>query len=186
MLSYNEITPKKYIIYENEPYEVLSSLVFRKQKQKPVNKTKLKNLVSGRVVEVTFHQSDKVEEAGINTAKVQYIYNRKGEYWFHEEDNPQERFFLTEEIVGPSKKFLKEQQAVDAIFWGDKIIDIKIPIKVELKVIEAPPGIKGDTAAGGAKPVTLETGAVVTTPLFINEGDIVRINTETGEYVERA
>ena len=185
MLTYNEITQRKYIIYELEPYEVLVSHVFRKQQRKPVNQTKLKNLRTGKVTEISFHQSDKVEEATMETKKIKYLYPNKNEYWFCEENNPRERFNLEENIVGNGIKFLKENSLVEALVFSDEIIGLKLPIKIELKVKEAPPSIKGNTSAGGNKQVVLETGAVVNTPLFINEGDVIRINTDTGEYVER-
>jgi len=187
MLSYKEITPKKYIVYEGAPWEVLSSNVFRKQKRKPVNQTKLKNLITGGVIEVSFHQSDKAEEAEVENKKIKYLYTntKKGEFWFSEEDDPSKRFNLSESTIDEAGKFLKENSLVDALIFQENVIGIKLPIKVELKVAEAPPGVKGDTASGGNKPVTLQTGALVNVPLFINEGDIIRVNTDTGEYVER-
>jgi len=185
MLNYNEILPRKYIVLENEPYEVLSSNTAKKDRQKPVNKTKLKNLLNGRVVEQAFHQSDKVQEADINKRAVKYLYSNKGEFWFSNPENPQDRFKLTEEVIGESALFMKENSELTGLTFNDSIIGISLPIKMEFKVEEAPPGIKGNTAQGGSKVVTLETGKTVSTPLFINEGDIVRINTETGEYVER-
>lgn len=195
MLSYNQITPRIYIVYENEPWEVISSQVSRKQANKPVNRAKIKNLISERVIEHTFHVSDKVEEAEIESKKIKYLYTKKSvrmptqsnksEFWFSEKDDPRKRFNLPETIIDAGGKFLKENSLVDALIFYGKIIGIKLPIKVELKVIEAPPGTKGDTAGGGNKQVTLETGAIITVPLFINEGDVVRVNTETGEYVER-
>ena len=192
-LSYNEIIPRKIIEYNGEPCEVVSSHVFRKQQRKPVNQTKLKGLKSGKTLEISFHQSETVDEADIEKRAITYIYARKGEVWFHDAGNPKNRFPLPEEQVGDKIKFVRENTDVQAIVWDDpsgddegEIIDIEIPIKVELSVSEAPPSVKGNTAQGGSKQVTLETGAVVSTPLFINEGDVIRINTQTGEYVERA
>lgn len=186
MLEYNEITVRKYIIFENEPYEVLASHVFRKQQRKPVNATKLRSLISGRIVEHSFHVSDKVSEADISTKKVKYMYTNKGEFWFCDETNPANRFKLDEDVLGPAMKFIKANSIVDALVFDDKIFGVKLPIKVELKVTEAADAVRGDTAKGGNKVVTLETGATITCPMFIKEGDIVRINTETGEYSERA
>ncbi len=187
MLEYNEIKERKHIIFEGEPYEVLDSHVFRKQQRKPVNQTKLKNMISGRVVEHSFHQSDKAVEAELETKQTKYLYSnpKKNEVWFCYENKPSERFSLSENVIGQSLKFLKENSLVNAMIFEDKIIDVKLPIKVELKVTEAPPSIKGNTAQGGNKQVTLETGANVNVPLFINEGDIITINTETGEYTDR-
>lgn len=190
MLEYNEIRERKYIIYEDEPYEVLSSHVFRKQQRKPVNQTKLKNLISGRVVEVSFHSTDKVDEADMTTRKIKFLYKNKGEYWFCSEKDASDRFMLADDVLGSAGKFLKENSSVEAIIFTDdddneRIIGVKVPIKMEFKVVEAPPSIKGNTAQGGTKPVVLESGATINAPLFVNEGDTVRINTETGEYVER-
>jgi elongation factor P len=185
MFEYNEITVRKYIIFENEPYEVLASHVFRKQQRKPVNATKLKNLISGRIVEHSFHVSDKAAEAEIETKKVKYLYTSKGEFWFCDDKDPSNRFKLDEVMLGNAMKFIKTNSIVDALIFQDKIFGVKLPIKVELKVTEAPDAVRGDTAKGGNKVITLETGATITSPMFVKEGDIVRVNTETGEYSER-
>ncbi len=186
MLAYNKITEKKHIIFNDEPYEVISSHVFRKQKRKPVNATKLRNLLTGRVIEHSFHVPDKAPEAEIENKEIKYLYNNREEFWFCEKNNPRERFKLPEELIGEQVKFLKENSEVTALVFNEKIIGLKIPIKVELKVIEAQPAVKGNTAQGATKEVVLETGAVIQVPLFIKEGDVLRINTEKGEYVERA
>lgn len=185
ILSYNEIVPKTVIEYNNEPYEVLSSHVFRMQQRKPVNQTKLRHLVSGRVLEISFHQNESVPEADISKMQAQYLYTNRGESWFAEEGNPKNRFSFPENAVGDKVKWLKGNAVVDVLLYKENPVSITIPVKVDLKVKEAPPAIKGDTATGGDKKVVLETGAVVSTPLFINEGDILKINTDTGEYVER-
>lgn len=190
MLEYNEITERKYIVFENEPYEVLSSHVFRKQQRKPVNATKMRNVLTGRIVEHSFHVSDKATEADINKKEVKYLFTNKGEYWFCEPNNPSKRFELPAELIGDAGKFLKTNITVDALLYDDgsengKIIGLKLPIKMELKVVEAHPAVKGNTAQGGTKAVVLETGAEIQVPMFINEGDIVRVNTETGQYTER-
>lgn len=185
VLSYNEITLKKVIIYADEPWLVTASHVFRKQKRKPVNITKLKNLKSGRLVEVTFHVSETVEEATLETRAVTFIYKKPGEYWFHTVGKPAERFALKEDSVGEQGRFLKERSDIDVLMFGDEIIGLKFPIKVELKVKEAMPAVKGNTSSGALKEVTLETGAKLMVPMFINEGDTVIVNTESGEYSAR-
>ena len=185
MLEYNEITLRKYIIFEREPYEVIDAHVFRKQQRKPVNATKLRNLISGRIVEHSFHVSDKVEEADISTKKVKYLYNTKGQFWFCDEKDPSNRFTLTEAVLGPAMKFIKTNSVIDALIFEEKIFGVKLPIKVELKVTEAPDAVRGDTAKGGNKLIVLETGVSITAPMFVKEGDVVRVNTETGEYAER-
>jgi len=185
MLNYNEITQRKYIDIDNEPYEVISSQVSRKQANKPVNKTKIKSLISGRVIEKVFHVSDKAKEADISIRKIKYLYNNRGEYWFCDPENPKDRFKLNEDVLDSSTGYLKENALVDSLVFNDDIINIKIPIKMDFTVKEAAPAVKGNTATGATKQVTLETGMIVNTPLFINEGDVIRINTETGEYTER-
>ncbi len=185
MLDYNEVTLRKWIVFDGDPYEVMDSHVFRKQQRKPVNAVKMRNMISGRIVEHSFHVSDRVEEADIATKKVKYLYSNRGQWWFCDEKDAANRFELTEELLGDGKRFLKANALVDALVFNDKIIGVKLPIKVELKVTEAPPAVRGDTAKGGNKVITLETGATLNAPMFINPGDIVRINTETGEYAER-
>ena len=185
ILSYNEIVQKKVIEYNNEPYEVLSSHVFRMQQRKPVNQTKLRHLVSGKVTEISFHQNESIPEADIGKMEATYLYTNRGESWFTELGNPKNRFSFPDEAVHDKVQWLKGNSTVEVLLYKDAPVMVSIPIKVELKVVEAPPGIKGDTATGGNKLVVLESGASVATPLFINEGDLLKINTETGEYVER-
>ena len=185
MLEYNEITPHRYIVLDGQPFEVLTSHVFRKQMRKPVNQTKLKNLITGKVTERSFHATEQADEADITTRNVKYLYTNRDEYWFCEADDPSKRFSLSEEQIGEQGKFLKANSMVELAIFEKKIIGVKLPIKVELKVTEANPAVKGNTVQGGTKLVTLETSAEVQVPMFINEGDIIRLNTETGEYVER-
>ncbi|MDI6733910.1 MAG: elongation factor P [Patescibacteria group bacterium] len=187
MLSYNELKMGT-IFTKNEdpnPYEVLEYAFIRMQQRKPVAQLKIKNLISGKVQDFTAHQNDNFYETEIETAPVNFIYHSKGQYWFHKKDNSKNRFFLTDEIVGDAGQFLKQNTEVKSFRFNDKIINIELPIKMDLKVIEAPPAIRGDTAQGGTKSVILETGSKINVPLFINEGDVVRINTFTKEYVER-
>lgn len=185
MLEYNEIKERKVIVYDGAPYEILSSHVFRKQQRKPVNAVKMKNLLTGKVMEISFHQSEKAEEADVEKRKIKFLYESRGEYWFCEEKDPSKRFKLSTEELGEQIHFIKENDLVDLISFDDKIIGVEVPIKVELKVTEAAPAVKGNTVQGGLKQVTVETGYTVNVPMFINEGDILRINTSTGEYVER-
>jgi elongation factor P len=185
MLEYNEVVERKYIIMDGAPYEVLSSHVFRKQQRKPVNATKLKNMITGKVTEYSFHQSEKIAEAEIEKKEVKYLYNNRGEYWFCDPKNPSNRFKIEESILGPQIRFIKVNSVVDALYFGEEIIGFRFPITVDLKVVEAPPGVRGDTVTGGSKTVKLETGASINVPLFIGEGELIKINTETGEYRER-
>lgn len=186
MLNYNEIVPKKVVLLDGQPFEVLSSHVFRMQQRKPVNQTKLKNVITGKVTERSFHQSEVADEAEIETKNIKFLYANRGEYWFCEENDPATRFKLENEIFQEGAKWIKPNTVVEAMVFDDGIIGIKLPIKVELKVTEAAPAVKGDTATGASKQVTLETGHTINVPLFINEGDVLKINTETGQYTERA
>ena len=190
MLNYNEIKERKYILLDDEPYEVITAQVSRKQANKPVNKTKLKSLMNGRVIEHTFHMSDKVHEADMSRKKIVYIYSKGLEHWFHSEGNPGDRFTVEDDVVGNAKNYIQERDLVEAIIFTndedeEQIIGFKLPIKMELEVVEAPPAIKGNTATGGDKLVTTKTGLKVTAPLFINVGDVIAVNTESGEYTER-
>ena len=185
MLAYNEVLPKKVVIMDGEPYEVLSAWVFRKQQRKPVNQVKMRNLKSGSMMEHTLHVSDKVEEAEVETKPAKFIYHRNGEWFFHESNNPSKRFTLSDELMGDASKYLLSNVDVEMRWFDGAPIQVKIPIKVELKVTEAPPNNRGNTAQGGDKVVTTETGATFTVPMFVETGDVIRINTETGLYVER-
>lgn len=191
MLEYSEVKPKKYIIYGGEPCEVLESHVARTQQRKPQNQTKLRSLLSGRVIPATFHAADKVEEAEIDSRTIKFIYQNRGQYWFSEIKDPSKRFTIEESMIGTQAKFLKGNMEVEVLTFSDdddeepKIIGIRLPVKVELTVKDAPPSIKGNTASGGGKTAVLETGANITVPFFVNVGDVIRINTETEEYVER-
>ena len=155
------------------------------QQRKPVNQTKLRQLVGGKVVEISFHQNETVTEADVSTMQAQYLYTNKGESWFAEAGNPKNRFSFLEDAVHDKVQWLAPNSLVDVLTYEDKPMTIKIPVKVELEVKDAPPAVKGNTVSGGTKLVTLATGAKVDVPLFINTGDIIRINTDTGIYTER-
>lgn len=188
-LEYNEIREKKIIIYSGEPCEVIESHVARTQQRKPQNQVKLKSLITGKTFGATFHAAEKADEADIIKKEIKFLYHNRGEFWFCEVDNPRERFKLDSSIVGDQAKFFKENTDVTAMVWDDsgeeKIIKVTLPIKLEFKVKEAPPAVKGDTAKGGNKIITLENGTTINAPMFINESDTVVVNTETGDYVER-
>ncbi len=196
-LPYNEIREKKIIIYDDEPCEVIDSHVARTQQRKPQNQVKLRSLISGKTISATFHVSDTADEADIEKKEVKFLYHNKGEYWFCEPNNPRNRFKLDASLIGDTGKFFKENSNVIALVWDNgedeeentvgmgKVIKITLPIKMEFRVKEAPPAVRGDTSKSGNKTIILENGATLTTPMFIEEGDIIRVNTETGEYVER-
>jgi len=185
MLSYSELKPGVLIVLDGQPIEVLESEFLRMQQRQPVMKTKLKNLISGKIVERSFQPSDSLEQAEIERFPVKFLYSHKEEFWFCESSDPKNRFILKSETIGDRDKFLKPNLEISAVKFGDKIISVDLPIKIDYKVIEAPPAIRGDTAQGGTKVIILETGAKISAPLFINEGDIVRVNTQTEQYVER-
>ncbi len=185
VLSYNEILSKKVIIFDDEPFLVLSHHVFRKQQRKPVNVTKLKSLKSGRVVENTFHVNETADEADLESRDITFIYRKGDEFWFHTKGKPAERFSLTTDMIGDQAPYLKERTDIAAVLFEDEVIGVKIPIKVELKVTEAMEAVKGNTSSGALKEVVLETGARMMVPMFINQGDIIAINTVDGAYSER-
>jgi len=186
MLSYTDLKKGTLFIMDGNPYEVLESHFLRMQQRKAVVQTKIRNLISGKVLDRNFQPSDAFEEAEIDKKSAVFLYTNRGEYWFTEEGNPKNRFMLPMETLGDSSRFLKPNTKVSTLIFNDKIIKIALPVKMDFTVIEAPPAIKGNTAQGGTKVVTLEGGAKISAPLFVNEGDVVKINTETGEYVERA
>jgi len=189
-LEYSEIREKKIIIYDDEPCEVVESHVARTQQRKPQNQVKLRSLISGKVFPATFHVADSAEEADITKREVMFLYHNREEYWFCEPDDKSKRFKLDEILLGNTVKFLKENSNVTALVWTneddeEKIIKLSLPIKMEFKVKDAPPAVRGDTSKGGNKIITLENGATLNAPMFISEGDTIRVNTETGDYVER-
>jgi elongation factor P len=185
ILSYNEILPKTIINYNSEPYEVLSSHIFRMQMRKPVNQTKLRQLITGRVIEISFHQNESAEEADIDRMQAVYLYTNRDESWFAEEGNPKNRFSFAADVVHDQVQWLASNAVIEVLTYEGKPITIKIPVKVDLEVKDAPAAVKGNTVSGGSKIAELSTGAKVNVPLFINNGDVIRINTDTGEYTER-
>jgi len=185
MLSYTELRPGLFIEWQKTLWQVLEADFVRMQQRKPVMKTKLKDVLSGKVREISFQPSDEIEEAELSKIQARFIYESRGQYWFDEANNPKNRFFFAAEQLGSRVNFLKASTPVTALVYGGNVISVELPIKMDFVVIEAPPSIKGDTASGGSKQVVLETGIKISVPFFINEGDIVRVNTQTGEYTER-
>ncbi len=188
-LEYSDIREKKIIIHNDEPCEVIESHVARTQQRKPQNQVKLRSLISGKVFPATFHAAESADEADIIKRDITFLYHNKGEYWFCDPDDKSKRFKLDENLIGNTAKFFKQNGNVTALVWDNDdeeiIIKVTLPIKMEFKVKEAPPAVRGDTSKGGNKVITLENGTTLNTPMFVNEGDTIRINTETGEYVER-
>jgi len=184
-VNYNEITVKKTVTMEGDPYLVLSSNISKKDRQKASNNVRMKNLRTGNVIERTFHQSDVLEDAYLEKKNVKYLYTNRGETWFCEINNPKERFSLSDAVVGDMTKYVTENSEVEALLFEDQIMSINTPIKVELKVKETADAVKGNTSSGATKDATLMTGLVIQVPQFINVGDIVAVSTESGWYTER-
>lgn len=168
----------------NDPCLIVSSQFLRKQQRKPVMKTKLKNLMNNAVVEKNFMAGEAFDLVEVSSRKCQYLYKDDSAAHFMDQET-YEQFSIPLDTVEDQLQFLLDGNEVFVSFYEGKPISVQLPFKVDLKVRETPPGVKGDTASGGSKPATLETGLVVQVPFFINEGDIVRVNTETYEYVER-
>lgn len=186
MLEYNEIKPKTVIVFDEEPWEVIDSHIFRKQQRKPVNQTTLRNLMTGRTVEHSFHQSEKVYEAEVAKRDVKYLYQKGTELWFCNPKDPKERFTISGDVVGNKTKFMLPNRIYGArVFQDEVIFDLELPIKDVFEVKEAPPNIKGNTVSGSGKPAIISTGATVLTPFFIEIGEKIVVNTGTGEYIER-
>ncbi|MBI4101620.1 MAG: elongation factor P [Candidatus Nealsonbacteria bacterium] len=185
MLSYFELRKGTIFLLESQPYEVLEFQQVYKAQDAVVARTKIKNLLSGKIVERTFHKGDSFEEAEFEKLDVKFVYANRGKFVFSEASNPANRFELEESQAGDGIKFLKAGQLAVGVKFQGKIVNIILPIKVQLKVTEAPPGTKGDRAQSGTKSVTLETGAQINVPLFVEMDDVIEVNTETGEYVRR-
>jgi elongation factor P len=182
----NDLKPKTYFIYEGQPYVVVETHHLKMQQRRPTVQVRMRNLINGKLLERNFAQSDVFEPADVERQKVKYLYAHRDQYWFSYEKEAGKRFELKSEILGDSAKFLKANTLLDAISFEGTIISVELPIKMEFKVVEAPPAIRGDTAQGGVKQVVIETGATINAPLFIEADDTVLVNTQTGEYVERA
>ena len=172
-------------MWVGEAYEVLEYNFVRMQQRRPTAQTKIRNLKTGAVSIQSFKQSDTFNELEIERRKAIFLYGHRGEYVFHLEGDPRSRFTVPEAILSDKTRYLKPNTPVDARYIESELLDIIIPIKMDLKVTEAPPGVQGDRSNSGNKSVTLETGAIIQVPLFINTDDIVRVNTDTGEYTER-
>lgn len=185
MLTINDIKNGDFVVIEGAPYQILSVKHLHIGRGGSSAQTRIKNLKTGQVFERNYKPSDSFGEADLEKVKVRFIYGHRGEYWFMEPGKPQSRFSLKEEVIGEARQFLKKDLEAVALKWNDQIITIELPIKVDYVVAEASPAVRGDTAQGGTKQVSIETGYKVLTPLFIETGDVIRVNTETGEYVER-
>lgn len=185
MLTIGELKVGTIFVIEGNPWKVLDTQFVKMAQSTGVLQAKIQNLKTGSVISRSFKQADKFEEADITRIKVKFIFSHRGKCVFSRIDNPSQRFELSEDQIGEDKFYLIPNAEFALLFFEDEIISLEVPPKVDLKVVEAPPAEKGNTAQGGRKPVQVETGLTVQAPFFIKEGDVIRVNTETGEYVER-
>lgn len=185
MLNFNEIKMGRVIKLNNDPYIIIKTDHHKMGRGGAVLKIKCRNLINGNILERTYQGAEKAEEAETETKKANFMYKDKDEAYFMD-NSSFEQFSLPLEDIGEPAIFLREGVDVDVLYFEGKPVSISLPIKMDFKVISAPPSVKGNSAGNVNKLVEIETGAEISVPLFINEGDVIRINTETGEYVERA
>ncbi|RLC38595.1 elongation factor P [Candidatus Falkowbacteria bacterium] len=185
MLSISEIKIGKVIAVNGEPYIVLKTDHHKMGRGGAVLKVKLKNLVTSAVLDKTFQGNDKAEEAGVEKKKANFMYKDEDNANFMDNEN-YEQFTISLEVIGEKKKFLRDNTDVDVLYFRDKPVAIDLPVKMKFRVVEAPPGIKGNSAGNVTKRIKIETGAEINAPLFINEGDEIMVNIEKEEYAERA
>jgi len=171
--------------FKGEPCEIIDFQHVKMGRGGAIIRTKLKSLRTGSVLEETFRSGEKLETPKLEEKKMQYLYKQDGMYYFMDEETYEQVPFTAEEL-GEAKKFLKENMVIDMLYWRESPLSVELPTFVELLVVKTDPaGFKGDTASAGGKPATLETGAVVKVPFHINEGDTIRVDTRTAEYIER-
>lgn len=185
MISVNSLRQSTIFIQDKNLLQVLSFSHIKMARGGAVIKTKVKNLETGIITEISFKNSESVEDTSVNRKKVQFLYS-DGLASFFMDQETFEQFEVPLAKIGNAKKFLKEGMAVTILLFDEKVINIELPIKEVYKVTATDPGLKGDTVSGGSKPAAIETGATIAVPLFIKIGDKIRINTLEGKYVERA
>ncbi len=185
MLNQGEIKVGILVQINNEPYMVIKTDHNKTAQRRAVLKTKLKNLVNGSILEKSFQQGEKIEEAETETKAANYQYKTETEASFMD-NKTFEQSSLPLEQIGDKIKYLKEGTDVDILYFQNQPVALKLPIKIALKVVSAPPGVKGNSAGNVTKVVELETGLQISVPMFISEGEMVIMNTDTGEYVGRA
>lgn len=184
MINANDLRRGVMIKVDDELFIVLSFQHVKPGKGGAFVKTKLRNIKKNIIIEKTFRAGEKVEDIFIEKRKMQYLYNDGDNSIFMDIDN-YEQESISDQFIEDELKFLKEGQEVDVTFYEGEIISVELPTFVELKVTHTEPGLKGDTATTTFKPATIETGTIIQVPLFINEGDTLKIDTRTGEYIER-
>ncbi|MEM1182034.1 MAG: elongation factor P [Acidobacteriota bacterium] len=187
MASYstNQFRSGLKLMIDNDPCSIIENEFVKPGKGQAFNRVKLRNLLNGRVIEKTYKSGESVEGADVMETPMQYLYS-DGEKWHFMVPDNYEQYEADEAAMGDAKKWLKEEDRVDVTLWNNIPISVTPPNFVHLKVKQTDPGLKGDTSSGGSKPATLETDAVVRVPLFIGEGEVLKIDTRTGEYVSRS
>lgn len=184
MLDISQIKLGRVIQVDKGPYLVIKADHHKMGRGGAVLKTKLKNLISGAVLDKTFQGNEKCEEASTEKKKAGYLYKDEDNAYFMDNDS-YEQFSLSLESLGEKERYLKEGIDVLILYFEDNPVSVELPVKMEFEVTQAPPGVKGNSASNTTKQVELETGMTINAPMFVETGDIVRVNTETGEYVER-
>lgn len=184
MITVGDLRGGNKVELDGEPYIVVDAQHVKPGKGGAFCRTKLKSLKSGSILERTFRVAEKLDEPNLEEKEVQYLYCAEGQYWFMDV-NTYEQLFLREDQLGGSKNYLKENMVLNILYFNENPIGIDLPLFVELVIVKTEPGIRGDTATGGAKPAVLETGAAVKVPIYLNEGDIIKVDTRTGEFIER-
>jgi len=184
MISTSDFKNGLTIIYEDQMYRILYFQHVKPGKGGAFVRTKLKNLDTGAITDKTFRAGEKMERALLETKKMQYLY--RDEYYNLMDTKTFEQIQLVDDIIGDSKDYLLENTELSVIFYKGKPISIELPIFIEARVVKTEPGVKGDTVSSSFKPAKIETGAKIQVPLFINTGDIIKIDTRTGEYITRA
>jgi elongation factor P len=169
---------------EGDPFEIIEFQHVKPGKGGAFVRTRIKSLFTGNTLDRTFRAGDKVGRPDIDEREMQYLYAQGDEYYFMD-NRSYEQTFITAEILGDARNFLKENIVVSVLFYQGKALGTSLPNTVELKVASCDPGVRGDTVSGATKPATMETGYVVNVPLFINEGDLLRVDTRTGDYLTR-
>jgi elongation factor P len=172
------------LLLDGDPYVVIENEFVKPGKGQAFNRVRVRNLKTGRTVEKTFKSGDTAEAADVMTTPMQYLYN-DGDVWYFMEPESFEQHGANAAAVADAKMWLKEQMLCNVTLWNGTPLLVEPPAHVELKITLTDPGVRGDTATGGMKPATLETGAVVKVPLFINEGEIIKVDTRTKEYIGR-
>ena len=187
MASYttNEFKSGLKILLDNDPYSIVENEMVKPGKGQAFNRVKVRNLKTGRTIERTFKSGDSVDAADVVDTDMQYLY-ADGDFWHFMVPENFEQYAAGKEAVGEGAQWLKEGITCIVTLWNGVPLVVTPPPHIELKVVETDPGVRGDTATGGQKPAKLETGAVVRVPLFINEGEVLKIDTRTGEYISRA